>query len=121
MRAAATIVVIVAAIGLARPAAQGDGTRELAVTGCLLSNGYAGFQVEDATLDSIDGKAATATDRSGAPKKWILDGGGNLRRQIGQKVLAVGRSEWRPGSADETPGAPHLNVASVKTLADSCS
>jgi hypothetical protein len=120
MRSAAPVVVTVISLWLAHPAAQGGGTREFTVTGCLLSNGYAAFQVEDAVLDAIDGKAATAEERSAAPKKWLLDGGGNLRRQTGQKVKVVGRSSWRAGSAEESPGTPHLEATTVATVADSC-
>ncbi len=94
-------------------------TRELTLSGCLLSNGYAGYQVEDAVLEAIDGKAADEKARAGAPVKWILDGGGNLRRRVGEKVQVVGKSEWRADATDE-PGTPHLEVTSVTTLAASC-
>ena len=112
------IVAVLAAISLATLAAQGDGKRELVVTGCLLSNGYAGFQVDDAKVDSIDGKTVADDVAAAAPKKWILDGGDNLRQRTGQKVQVAGRSDW--GLPDATPGTPHLEVASVKTVAASC-
>ena len=92
--------------------------RELTISGCLLSNGYAGFQVEEAVLDTVDGKPADDTSKAAAPKKWILDGGGNLRRRVGEKVQVVGKSEWRAGGDD--PGTPHLEVTSVTTLATKC-
>ena len=92
--------------------------RELTISGCLLSNGYAGFQVEDAVLDAVDGKAADDKAKAAAPPKWILDGGGNLRRRVGEKVQVVGKSEWRAGGDD--PGTPHLEVTSVTTLATKC-
>jgi len=101
-----------------RPFAQG--TRELTVTGCLLSNGYAGYQVEDAVLDAIDGKPADDKTKAAAPDKWILDGGGNLRRRVGEKVQVVGKSDWRFDAKDEAPGTPHLEVTSVTTLAAKC-
>ena len=101
-----------------RPFAQG--ARELTVTGCLLSNGYAGYQVEDAVLDAIDGKPADDKTTAAAPAKWILDGGGNLRRRVGEKVQVVGKSEWRADAKDEAPGTPHLEVTSVTTLAAKC-
>ena len=100
-----------------RPFAQG--ARELTVTGCLLSNGYAGYQVEDAVLDAIDGKPADDKTKTAAPAKWILDGGGNLRRRVGEKVQVAGKSGWRAETTDE-PGTPHLEVTSVTTLAASC-
>ena len=97
-----------------------QGTREFTVSGCLLSNGYAGYQIEDAVIDAIDGKAAGEKARAGAPAKWILDGGGNLRRRVGEKVQVVGTSDWRADATDEAPGTPHLEVTSVTTLASSC-
>ena len=95
-------------------------TRELTVSGCLLSNGYAGYQVEDAVLDAIEGKTPDDKTKAAAPPKWILDGGGNLRRRVGEKVQVVGKSEWRADAKDEQPGTPHLEVTSVTTLAASC-
>ena len=93
--------------------------RELTISGCLLSNGYAGFQVEDAVLDSVNGKPADDKTKAAAPAKWILDGGGNLRRRVGEKVQVAGKSEWRADATDE-PGTPHLEVTSVTTVAASC-
>ena len=92
--------------------------RELTISGCLLSNGYAGFQVEEAVLDTVDGKPPDDKTKAAAPAKWILDGGGNLRRRVGEKVQVAGKSEWRP---DGEPGTPHLEVTSVTTLAPKCS
>jgi hypothetical protein len=93
---------------------------ELTISGCLLSNGYAGYQVEEAVLDAIDGKPADDKTKAAAPAKWILDGGGNLRRRVGEKVQVVGKSEWRADAKDEAPGTPHLEVTSVTTLAAKC-
>ena len=100
--------------------AYAQAPRELTLSGCLLSNGYAGYQVEDAVLDAIDGKPADDKTKGAAPPKWILDGGGNLRRRVGEKVQVVGKSEWRADAKDEAPGTPHLEVTSVTTLAASC-
>ena len=108
------------AIGVATVLVHGQGSREFTVTGCLLSNGYAGYQIEDAAIDAIDGKAVDAQARSRGPNKWVLDGGGNLRRNVGAKVQVVGRSDWRADSQDETTGPPHLEVTSVKSVAPSC-
>ncbi|HZI80626.1 MAG TPA: hypothetical protein VFD69_13985 [Vicinamibacterales bacterium] len=94
--------------------------RELTVSGCLLSNGYAGYQVEDAVLDAVNGTPAEGKTKAVAPAKWILDGGGNLRRRVGEKVQVVGKSEWRADDKDQAPGTPHLEVTSVTTLAASC-
>ena len=97
-----------------------SGTRELTLSGCLLSNGYAGFQLEDAVVDAIDGKPVDVDARPNAPAKWILDGGGNLRRSTGQRVQVVGKTEWQPDAKDEAPGTPHLEVTSVRTVASTC-
>jgi hypothetical protein len=100
--------------------ASAQGTRELTISGCLLSNGYAGYQVEDAVLDAVGGTTADDKTKAAAPAKWILDGGGNLRRRVGEKVQVVGKSEWRADDKDQAPGTPHLEVTSVTTLAASC-
>ena len=106
----------------------GDGKRELTLTGCLLRSGYAGYQIDEAQLDAIDGKPVAkdaAASAPAAPKKWILDGGGNLGASTGRKVQVVGRSDWQLSSAapaDEPPNrTPHLDVKSVKTIAPACS
>src|SRR5688572_21815243 len=113
-----TVLVIVAC--LASVAVHAQAARELTVSGCLLSNGYAGYQVEEAVLDAVDGKPADGKAKAAAPAKWILDGGGNLRRRVGEKVQVVGKSEWRADDKDQAPGTPHLEVTSVTTLAASC-
>jgi hypothetical protein len=113
--------------GAPAPGAENDGKRELTITGCLLRSGYAGYQIEDAHLDVIDGKpVAEGTSDTSWPKKWILEGGGNLGASTGRKVQVTGRSEWQPPSSaaapDEPPNrTPHLDVKSVKTIAPACS
>ena len=116
------------------PAAPDDGKREFAIAGCLMRNGYAGYLVDEARVNAIDGKAqpdaATASPpvpaRLAPPKKWVLEGGGNLGPRVGEKVEVVGRSDWQPPSNDEPASAepparpPRLDVKSVKTLASSC-
>src|SRR5204862_6147534 len=111
-KTAAALVLVYVVAGLqTRPIAQG--ARELTVTGCLLSNGYAGYQVEDAVLDTVNGTPADGTAKAAAPAKWILDGGGNLRRRVGEKVQVVGKSDWRADAEDEAPGTPPLEVTAV--------
>ena len=105
---------LVLAVGLLFYAQE---ARELTISGCLLSNGYAGFQVEDAVLDTVNGTPADDKTKAAAPAKWILDGGGNLRRRVGERVQVAGKSEWRP---DGEPGTPHLEVTSITTVAASC-
>jgi hypothetical protein len=119
-RLALATAVVLATLVPAGAVTRAADAREFTITGCLLSNGYAGFQIEDASIDAIDGKAPDAALRSNAPTRWVLEGGGNLRRYTGGKVQVVGRSDWQPGSKDEAPGPPHLEVASIKTVAASC-
>ena len=94
--------------------------RELTISGCLLSNGYAGYQVEDAVLDAVGGTPVDDKTKAAAPAKWILDGGGNLRRRVGERVQVVGKSDWRADDKDQAPGTPHLEVTSIATLDRSC-
>src|SRR2546422_761536 len=123
MNAWLSVVWFAAAIAVFQ--APADGKRELTLTGCLLRSGYAGYQIEDARLEAIDGKPIAKDGLaeagphvpSAAPKKWMLDGGGNLGANIGRKVEVVGRSDWQPAAAaaDEPPNrTPHLDVKSVK-------
>jgi hypothetical protein len=105
-----------------------DGKREFTISGCLLRSGYAGYQIEEARFEAIEGKAITdpaAKAGPGLPAKWILEGGGNLGQRTGEKVEVVGRSDWQPASArkpdDEPERTPRLEVKSVKTLAATCS
>jgi hypothetical protein len=107
-------------IALAALAFAAQEVRDITISGCLLSNGYAGYQVEEAVLDAIDGKQADDKTKAAAPAKWILDGGGNLRRRVGEKVQVVGKTEWRADDKDQAPGTPHLDVTSVTTVAASC-
>ena len=87
--------------------------------------------MDDARVDAIDGKpvkdeASKSVTPPSTPRKWILDGGGNLGADTGKTVQVVGRTDWRPPSsdaaADEPPNrTPHLDVKTVKTIASSCS
>lgn len=104
-----------------------DGKREFTISGCMLRSGYAGYQVDEAKVEAIDGKrlpaAAAAPAGPAFPARWILEGGGNLGARVGEKVEVVGRSDWQPPSAssEEPPDrAPRLDVKSVKTVAASC-
>jgi hypothetical protein len=131
------MVAVLVVVPVIMPAAQApaasaeDGKREITVSGCLLRSGYAGYQVDEAQVDAIDGKPMTPQGASAAPggaatpKKWILEGGGNLGPRVGEKVQVVGRSDWQsPTSstaADEPPNrTPRLTVQSVKTIAAKC-
>ena len=110
-------------------AAPEEAKREFTVSGCLVRSGYAGYQLEEPQVEAIDGqplpKPTGAAATAAFPKKWILDGGGNLGRRVGERVEIVGRSDWQISSttsSDDGPDrTPHLDVMSVKTLASSCS
>jgi hypothetical protein len=138
MIAVATVVLIGVAPLAGSPALRtpgqpaDDGKREFTVSGCLLRSGYAAYQIEDARLDAIDGKpvgeppASASAGSATGPKKWALEGGGNLGPRVGEKVQVVGRSDWQPAASaappDEPPNrVPRLEVKSVKTVAASCS
>ena len=108
--------------------APDDGKREFIVSGCLLRNGYAGYAVEESRVVAIDGKRLPDPAPASAPampKKWILDGGGNLGPRTGEKVEVTGRTDWQAASAQRSTEEPqeripHLDVKSVKTVASSC-
>jgi hypothetical protein len=113
------------------PPSPDDGRREFVVSGCLLRVGYAGFQLDQAVIDAIDGKpvpkaAPSTPDRPGTPVKWMLEEGGNLGPRVGERVQVVGRSDWQAPSPDtaveDDPSSrgPSLEVKSLKTVASSC-
>ena len=128
-----TAVALAEAGGPDRAEAQApidDGKREFTISGCLIRSGYAGYQIDDARIDAIDGKrvaddaALKSPTSPQPPKKWILEGGGNLGADTGKKLQVTGRSDWNPSTsaADESPNrTPHLDVKSVKTIASTCS
>jgi hypothetical protein len=125
------VVPVVIPAGQAPATPAEDGKREFTVSGCLLRSGYAGYQIDAAQVEAIDGKPVTPSAPSSSsgpatPKKWILEGGGNLGARVGGKVQVVGRSDWQPpsavGAADEPPNrTPRLQVKSVKEIAPKCS
>jgi len=130
------VAVLIVALASAMPARTSafqqappdDGKREFIVSGCLLRNGYAGYAVDDSRVVAIDGKRLPDPAPPSAPampKKWVLDGGGNLGPRAGEKVEVTGRTDWKPPpgqpSPDEPPDRlPHLDVKAIKTVAPSC-
>jgi hypothetical protein len=125
---ALTLGVPAATSGFQQSAAPDDGKREFIVSGCLLRNGYAGYAVEDSRVVAIDGKRLPDPAPASAPampKKWILDGGGNLGPRTGEKVEVTGRTDWQapsaqPSTEERSDRTPHLDVKSLKTVASSC-
>jgi len=105
-----------------------DGMREFTVSGCLLRSGYAAYQLDEVKLVAIDGKPvpADAGQTDAPPKKWALQGGGNLGPRVGEKVQVVGRSDWQASAAAKDPidgpaeNGPTLNVKTLKSIAPGC-
>jgi hypothetical protein len=107
----------------------------IAVSGCLKREGYGGLAVTDAKIDATGEGAATATAGSGKPAskdippKFILDHPGPAGQHVGEQVQVIGVSSWvdetkggtQTPHSDEPPSIPHIEVQSVKILADSCS
>jgi hypothetical protein len=113
--------------GQAPSSQANDGKREFMISGCLLRSGYAAYQIDGATIEAIDGKLMVpdASPNAAVPKKWTLEGGGNLGPRVGEKVQVLGRSDWQDSSAsksaDEPPAkSPSLDVKAIKTIASSC-
>ena len=116
----------------AAASAQTEKKPNIALSGCLLSQGYATFILDNARVDATGDQAATASPKSpsaGArpanePAKWMLDEPGNIRSHTGESVQVVGVTDWRRD--DPTPWSPatptpHVTVVIVKTLSPSCS
>src|SRR6266478_10111995 len=88
---------VVAASGASQSGTSpSDKKPNIAVSGCLMRQGYATFIVADARLDATGEKAATAaptTDRpsegSQTPPKWVLDNAGVMGQHVGERVQVV--------------------------------
>jgi hypothetical protein len=134
-------VALAAVFVMAAPGASQSGTSpadkkpNIAVSGCLMRQGYATLIVADARLDATGEKAATAApspDRpseiSQTPPKWVLDNAGVIGQHVGERVQVVGASDWvtdKSAPALSEPGGPppelpHIDVLTVKVLAPKC-
>ena len=111
--------------------AQTEKKPNIALSGCLLSQGYATFILDNARVDATGDQAATASPKNpsaGArpanePAKWVLDEPGNIRSHIGERVQVIGVTDWsREDPTPTSPAAPtpHVTVIAVKTLSPSC-
>jgi hypothetical protein len=112
----------------------GDKQPNIAVSGCLMRNGYATFMVADARVDGTGDNAAAAKPADKAdpttPARWILDNAGSVGTHVGEKVQVVGFSDWVAdrGSAPPAPREPngppapmpHIELQALKVLAPNC-
>jgi len=129
-------VQVVAVSGASQSAiSPGDKKPNIAVSGCLMRQGYATFIVADAQLDATGEKAATAapstarpSEVSQTPPKWVLDNAGAVGQHVGERVQVVGASDWvtdKSAPAASEPGGPppelpHIDVLTLKVLAPKC-
>ena len=141
MKPALATMMLVAASGIAVAAApQADASAKkpnVAVSGCLLRQGYATLVIDEARVDGKGDAAATAqptTAKAGAPltapPRWILDNAGPHASHVGERVQLLGVSDWvtnpddypiPTGEPGPPPPAPHIEVISLKVVAPACS
>jgi len=129
-------IAFVASIALASTAAVWAQTElktpNIAIHGCLLSQGYATFVLDNARVDATGERAVTAAPKSASvtarpanePPKWVLDEPGNVRTHVGEEVQVVGVTDWKPDDPAPTgPAAPtpRVTVIAVKYLSPNCS
>jgi hypothetical protein len=132
VRRTAFILSILAACATAAWA-QSEKRPNIALNGCLLSQGYATFIVDNARVDATGDQAATAAPKSASagarpanePAKWVLDEPGNIRSHVGEQVQVIGVTDWKrddpvPTASSAAP-TPHVTVITVKFLSPSCS
>jgi hypothetical protein len=135
--AAMVLAAVLAAPSVAAP--QGDVAKKpnVAISGCLLRQGYATLVVDEARVDGKGDAAATAQPtvaRPGepltAPPRWVLDNAGPHTSHVGERVQLLGVSDWVTNPGDypiptgepgPAPPAPHIEVISLKVLAPMCS
>jgi hypothetical protein len=120
-------------------AAQGDAAKKpnVAISGCLVRQGYATLIVDEARVDGKGDAAVTAPPsvvKPGAPPtappRWVLDNAGPHTSHVGERVQLLGLSDWvtnpddypiPTGEPGPAPPAPHIEVISLKVLAPMCS
>jgi hypothetical protein len=137
-----TVAALVLAAACAIPsfaAPQGDAAKKanVAISGCLLRQGYATLIVDEARVDGKGEAAATAEPTVAkpgepltAPPRWVLDNAGPHTSHVGERVQLLGVSDWVTNPGDypiptgepgPAPPAPHIEVISLKVLAPMCS
>ena len=138
-RAFVCTTIFLGAATIAAAAAQDNAAKKpnVAVSGCLLRQGYATLVVDDARVDGKGDAAATAQPsivKAGepltAPPRWILEGAGTLAQNVGARVQVLGVSDWvanpddypiPTGEPGPAPPAPRIEVISLKVVAPACS
>ena len=122
-------------IGTPASTTSSDKKPNIAVSGCLMRQGYATLIVADARVDATGDRAATVAastespaEASKTPPKWVLDNAGVVGQHVGEKVQVVGASDWvaskssveasEPGGPP--PELPHIDVLTLKVLAPKC-
>ena len=140
MRRAVAAMVLAAACAVPSYAApQGEAAKKanVAISGCLLRQGYATLIVDEALVDGKGDAAATAQPAVRtpgapltAPPRWVLDNAGPHTSHVGERVQLLGVSDWvtnpddypiPTGEPGPAPPAPHIEVISLKVLAPMCS
>ena len=133
MMPAASVIIVTAA-------PQGDASAKkanIAVSGCLLRQGYATLVISGGLVDGKGDAAATAPPTTvtpgaplTAPPRWILDNAGPLAPHVGEHVQILGISDWVSNPADypiptgepgPPPPSPHIEVIAMKVVAQACS
>jgi hypothetical protein len=138
----AVLVTMISVIGsgvTGSAAPQGDAAKKanVAISGCLLRQGYATLIVDEARVDGKGDAAATAQPTAAkpgapltAPPRWVLDNAGPHSSHVGERVQLLGVSDWvtnpedypiPTGEPGPPPPAPHIEVISLKVLAPMCS
>jgi hypothetical protein len=140
MRQAVAATILAAACAIPSSAApQNDAAKKanVAISGCLLRQGYATLIVDEARVDGKGDAAATAQPTAPkpgapltAPPRWVLDNAGPHTSHVGERVQLLGVSDWvtnpddypiPTGEPGPPPPAPHIEVISLKVLAPMCS
>ena len=121
--------------GTPASATSSDRKSNIAVSGCLMRQGYATLVVADAHVDATGDKAAsvaastdTPADASKTPPRWVLENAGVVSQHVGEKVQVVGASDWvtNKGAVEASepggppPELPHIDVLTLKVLAPKC-
>jgi hypothetical protein len=118
-----------------RPGDEQARKPNIAVSGCLMRQGYGTLMVADANVDGFGDDAERSKPGASngllanvkVPPRWLLDEPGAISKHVGEKVQVLGRTEWTPNKerpAEDDPAVrdvPHLTVYSVIVITSTCS